>query len=229
LCQPKLVVEGFPGNDKVDGTYIQTSETFSDSDRGYYQNVDTDQCLWWHKPYRHWWMGHCSARGNNQGHVWLNPDKLCPSDASVGEWRRGGTDQYIPTGLVRVANDNDEASPKADQGPEGCQSSKTCVAFQLLFLPRNCMMHCNSFFNSLSRPGDIGRQKRKKTCTVLKILLNAILRHFFFFLVYNKLQVKTCCCKKNHIVYNIPWQLTEDKKLFKNVALYSLYQNVLLA
>jgi len=98
------------------GLYVEQEETLNEADRGYYQSVaDPSWCIWWHKRYRHWWMGHCSSRGQNNGNVYLGPDKLCPSDGLNGEWKSGGLDE-VAKGYVRVAT---EADLKPKENTEG--------------------------------------------------------------------------------------------------------------
>ena len=99
---------GFKG-----GLFIEKAGTASENLRGYYQSAEKstfveDYCLWWHKPYRHWWIGHCSSRGDNSGLAWLEPDVLCPNDSQDG-WRRGGSDTEL-TGYARIAKASDDFS-----------------------------------------------------------------------------------------------------------------------
>ena len=103
---------GFKG-----GLFIEKAGTINESLRGYYQSATEkstfldDYCLWWHKPYRHWWIGHCSSRGDNSGLAWLEPDVLCPNQSQDG-WRRGGSDTKL-TGYARIANASDVSAIKA--------------------------------------------------------------------------------------------------------------------
>lgn len=116
-CPSRVVVEGFDFQDGTLGIFEAKSATFSVGDRGYYQHtIHRDRCIWWHKPYNHWWIGDCSGRGQNQGHAWLEPtEALCPTDSKAGDWRRGGSDEQILTGLVRVASDS-EIQIRPDSG-----------------------------------------------------------------------------------------------------------------
>ena len=110
---------GFKG-----GLFISKAGTVSENLRGYYQSTQKstfvdDYCLWWHKPYRHWWIGHCSSRGDNSGLAWLEPDVLCPNMSQDG-WRRGGSDTKL-TGFARIANASEAimTAIKATSGGRG--------------------------------------------------------------------------------------------------------------
>ena len=98
---------GFPG-----GLFVEQAGTVSENLRGYYRKEPevttflSDYCLWWHRPYHHWWIGHCRNRGDNNGLAWLEPDVLCPHEAKSGEWRRGGSDTVM-AGFVREAKASD--------------------------------------------------------------------------------------------------------------------------
>ena len=89
-CPDQLMAEGFEFGDS--GQYIkqnksgkiEDSEKGSNLERAFYRHEDlTHRCIWWHKPYRHWWLGHCKSLGENQGHAWLAPDSLCPHQGRV--------------------------------------------------------------------------------------------------------------------------------------------------
>ena len=110
---------GFKG-----GLFISKAGTVSENLRGYYQSTQKstfvdDYCLWWHKPYRHWWIGHCSSRGDNSGLAWLEPDVLCPNQSQDG-WLRGGSDTKL-TGYARIANASEAimTAIKATSGGRG--------------------------------------------------------------------------------------------------------------
>ena len=100
------MAEGFDGDHN--GIFIEQSPTFDEVDRGYYRHETiANWCLWWHKPYNHWWMGHCGARGQNNGHSYLEPSPLCPHEAKKGPWRRGGSDEEILGASIKEATDKD--------------------------------------------------------------------------------------------------------------------------
>ena len=58
------------------------------------------KCIWWHRQYRHWWIGPCEYVGTNSGHAYIGPDMRCPL-LSEGiqwteiDWRRGGSDEPL--------------------------------------------------------------------------------------------------------------------------------------
>ena len=116
-CPKNLILADFNFGDTdrgfTGGLFIEQAGTVSENLRGYYQadqngspTILTDYCLWWHKPYRHWWIGHCRNRGDNNGLAYLNPDVLCPHEGKSGDWRRGGSDTELP-GFARVAKKSD--------------------------------------------------------------------------------------------------------------------------
>ena len=93
----KLVTEG-DVNDKKEADGWNSNLT---NGRGVYRAEKSPQnCIWWHKLYRHWWLGDCRKRGNNHGFAYLRPDETCPHDGSEGEWRRGGSDEVLKAGKV---------------------------------------------------------------------------------------------------------------------------------
>ena len=65
-CPDQVVAEGFTSDDS--GLYVKQNKTgkFEDSSKGsnlerpvYRHESLTHRCIWWHKPYRHWWLGNC--------------------------------------------------------------------------------------------------------------------------------------------------------------------------
>ena len=71
--------------------------------RGVYRGEKNNHnCIWWHKQYRHWWLGDCQKRGNNHGFAYLQPDTTCPHDGADGEWRRGGSDEVLKEGNIKA-------------------------------------------------------------------------------------------------------------------------------
>ena len=122
-----MILENFNIGQFKGGLFIEKAGTASENLRGYYQSDEKSQkhyCLWWHKPYRHWWIGHCSSRGNNHGLAWLEPDVLCPND-SQGPWRRGGSDT-VTTGYARIANTYDDYDFSPIQAASSSQSNSRC-------------------------------------------------------------------------------------------------------
>ena len=102
LC-PKVLRVNF--NRTYDGLYVEQSITSSQCLRGYYKKGIN--CIWWHKKYRHWWIGDCSNRPENVGHAWLEPDVTCPNQAG-SDWRKSGTDEelngYVTIGIYCIPN-----------------------------------------------------------------------------------------------------------------------------
>ena len=88
-------------NRNYDGLYVEQSITSSQCLRGYYKKGIN--CIWWHKEYRHWWIGDCNNRPENVGHAWLEPDVTCPNQAG-SDWRKSGTDEelngYVTIGIM---------------------------------------------------------------------------------------------------------------------------------
>jgi len=51
------------------------------------------KCVWWHRQYRHWWIGPCENVGQNSGFAYIEQDVYCPGgDVLI---RRGGSDEII--------------------------------------------------------------------------------------------------------------------------------------
>ena len=90
-------------NRNYDGLYVEQSITSSQCLRGYYKKGIN--CIWWHKKYRHWWIGDCNNRPENVGHAWLEPDVTCPNQAG-SDWRKSGTDEelngYVTIGIYCI-------------------------------------------------------------------------------------------------------------------------------
>jgi hypothetical protein len=51
------------------------------------------KCVWWHRQYRHWWVGLCENVGLNTGYAFAKEDVDCPSYEQT--WRRGGSDEFL--------------------------------------------------------------------------------------------------------------------------------------
>ena len=101
--------------------------------RGVYRAEKSPQnCIWWHRLYRHWWLGDCRKRGNNHGFAYLGPDETCPHDGEEGEWRRGGSDEVLKKGKVTVAVSVVEAVVKKSKeggknGPFPITKTRFCL------------------------------------------------------------------------------------------------------
>ena len=105
LCEHEVEIRSFPASGSLfNGRYRLMEKAPDGVSRGVYKGVKgptESHCIWWHKPYRHWWIGNCYKVGNNHGYAWLQPqDAVCPSDGAQGQWRRGGTDAVLPIGQV---------------------------------------------------------------------------------------------------------------------------------
>ena len=123
----EVEIRSFPSSGTVfNGRYKLMETTPQGASRGVYKGVKgpvEDYCIWWHKPYRHWWIGNCRKVPNNHGYAWLKPrEAVCPTDGAQGQWRRGGTDAVLPVGQVI----NIDSSPPA--------GTSSCVHQQPAFL-----------------------------------------------------------------------------------------------
>ena len=90
--------------DDVDGGKDTGSwSTHLTNGRGVYKGEENPRnCIWWHKQFRHWWLGDCLKRGNNHGFAWLQPDVTCPQDGAEGDWHRGGSDEVLSKGKIKA-------------------------------------------------------------------------------------------------------------------------------
>ena len=98
-------VRSFPNSssDNFNGVYKLMSEPADGSGRGIWKSMadPNKNCIWWHAPYRHWWIGSCNSVRNNVGHAWLQPSEAqCPYDGGQGQWRRAGTDAILNVGQI---------------------------------------------------------------------------------------------------------------------------------
>ena len=97
-CPHRVIAENFTTGSQFNGAYSVMDDDWA-NERVVYRHEKLPQgCIWWHKQYRHWWIGDCRKKGLNHGYAWLEPDLACPSDLD-GEgnplWRRGGTDEAL--------------------------------------------------------------------------------------------------------------------------------------
>ena len=76
------------------GLYIKNERLTKERDVYKHENRN-DLCIWWHKKYRHWWLGFCGNIGKNVGHSYLEPDKTCPNEGKSGDWKKSGSDRTI--------------------------------------------------------------------------------------------------------------------------------------
>ena len=111
-CPHRVIAENFTTGSQFNGAYSVMDDDWA-NERVVYRHEKLPQgCIWWHKQYRHWWIGDCRKKGLNHGYAWLEPDLACPTDLD-GEgsplWRRGGTDEALP--LVGIKRSNSFSIP----------------------------------------------------------------------------------------------------------------------
>ncbi len=51
------------------------------------------KCVWWHRLYRHWWVGPCENVGKNTGFAYAKEHVDCPSYEQT--WWRGGSNTFL--------------------------------------------------------------------------------------------------------------------------------------
>ena len=87
-CPDQVVAKGFTS---YSGLYVKQKSQRKIEEIVYQLE---NKCIWWHKPYRHWWIGECtnifghSSLGGNNGFAWLAPDSLCPIQDQSKELRQ---------------------------------------------------------------------------------------------------------------------------------------------
>ena len=146
----KLVTEDDVTNSEGSGDAAKEGwKSHLTNGRGVYRAEKSPQnCIWWHKQYRHWWLGDCRKRGNNHGFAYLGPDETCPHDGGEGEWKRGGSDEVLKAGKVTAAVSVVEAVKKWKDG------GKTKNLFQLrknVFLPSLKLFHICAMYLFIAR------------------------------------------------------------------------------
>ena len=57
------------------------------------------KCIWWHQPFRYWWIGPCENVGSNTGFEYIEDDAGCPGSTN---WRRSESDELIPNIQISV-------------------------------------------------------------------------------------------------------------------------------
>ncbi len=73
-----------------DGWYNPTN--YSEANRPLY--ASDENCIWWYRAERHWWIGSCENVGTNNGFSYLEQDFDCP-DKFEGIWRSGITNEVL--------------------------------------------------------------------------------------------------------------------------------------
>jgi hypothetical protein len=77
---------------EYDGAYHNDYQNiFLEGNRAVFEKNGT--CVWWHRQYRHWWIGPCENVGLNVGYAYGEEDFVCPY--SVKTWRRGGSNEIL--------------------------------------------------------------------------------------------------------------------------------------
>ena len=100
-CPDQVVAKGFTS---YSGLYVKQKSQRKIEEIVYQLE---NKCIWWHKPYRHWWVGECTNFGGSNGLAWLAPDSLCPIQDKVGDWRRAGSDDPLEDSIVEEATFKD--------------------------------------------------------------------------------------------------------------------------
>ena len=64
---------------EYDGIYESTSRL--EANRPIYNGLNEreEECMWWHLPTRHWWIGKCEDIGENVGYAYIDEDLSCPT------------------------------------------------------------------------------------------------------------------------------------------------------
>jgi hypothetical protein len=77
-------------NEEFDGSYTQTD--YSEANRPLY--ASDENCIWWYRAERHWWIGSCQNVGTKDGFAYLEQDFDCP-DKFESIWRRRITNEAL--------------------------------------------------------------------------------------------------------------------------------------
>jgi hypothetical protein len=78
---------------------------FLEGNRAIFEKDGT--CMWWHRQYRHWWIGPCENVGLNDGYAYGEEDFDCPH--SVQTWRRGGSNEILHGAHVLISRAHSQA------------------------------------------------------------------------------------------------------------------------
>jgi len=104
-CPHRIIAENFTAATSLNGPYSVMDDDWANERVVYRHELNSQACIWWHKQYRHWWVGDCRKKGLNHGYAWIEPDIDCPTDLSDDGhpplWRRSGTDEPLPLVGVR--------------------------------------------------------------------------------------------------------------------------------
>jgi hypothetical protein len=89
ICTGTILIQETE-NEEFDGFYTQTD--YSEANRPLY--ASGENCIWWYRAERHWWIGSCQNVGTNEGFAYLETDDDCPGN-SEGIWRSGITNEVL--------------------------------------------------------------------------------------------------------------------------------------
>jgi hypothetical protein len=88
-CTNLISIEGTEYG-AFDGWYNPTN--YSEANRPLFANGEN--CIWWFRAERHWWIGSCENVGTNYGYAYLEDDDDCPGNYE-GIWRSGFTNEVL--------------------------------------------------------------------------------------------------------------------------------------
>ncbi len=88
-CTPMIFIKDTEKG-AFDGDYIRTN--YSEANRPLYSS--DENCIWWFRAERHWWIGSCENVGTNEGFAYLENDEDCPQN-SGSIWRSGITNEVL--------------------------------------------------------------------------------------------------------------------------------------
>jgi hypothetical protein len=88
-CDFSIFIQG-PENKEFEEDYELTK--YLEANRPLYSNGEN--CIWWYRAERHWWIGSCENIGTNVGFAYLEQDYDCPVNSNI-IWRRRITNEAI--------------------------------------------------------------------------------------------------------------------------------------
>ncbi len=96
-CGPHNYVNVQNMSSEYDGKYgFDYFSGFLEGNRPVFER--NGKCVWWHRQYRHWWVGPCENVGLNAGYAYAEEDFSCPRGDQV--WRRGGSNEIIHNAIA---------------------------------------------------------------------------------------------------------------------------------
>ncbi len=122
-CFEFFELEGF-GKD-YDGFYnFDTKHQYEASKQLYVLEPDFqvqgDKCIWWFRPCRRWWLGHCEHVGTNTGFAYIDADVVCPHPEEQ-RWMNPETGKYF----VDIRNYSAERCKHFADGTAVCGATST--------------------------------------------------------------------------------------------------------